>query len=483
MGHCNGWDNRPAKSRGSQELVALRRGGYNWLVHADLVRADSADSADSVEVIARVTAGSQLLVLLILLVLSAFFSGSETAVTSLSELQIRHLIERKPKKRRALEHLLLEPNDLITALLIMNNLVNVGASAVATLLFLRILPADLPQFVSALVTTGVMTIALLVMGEITPKTMAKNRAEAVTLLVVGAVWRLTTALLPIVRGLRWVSNQLLRPFGEQALEREEGAISEDHLITLIEEGEERGTIATQDGDMIRRVLALDETTAEDVMVPRTEMQAVELGTPLSEIAELVVRDGHSRYPVYEGDRDNVLGLLYAKDLFALMANGDRANLKDILRPVYYTPTTKPINVLLREFQRERLHLAVVVDEYGGVAGIVTLEDILEEIVGEIEDEYDTPRTGQLLRRLSASEAVVDGDAEVRMVNRTLGLDLSDEEAVTIAGLILEELGDIPDPGAKIRLGRALLTVEEASEREIISVRIALLPEEEDEEED
>ncbi len=438
-------------------------------------RYNSSVDVDTLEVIARVTAGSQVLVLLILLLLSSFFSGSETAVTSLSELQLRHMSERKPNKKRALKHLLEEPNDLITTLLIMNNLVNVGASAVATLLFLRILPPGLPQYVSALITTGVMTLSLLLFGEITPKTVAKNRAEGVTLVVIGPVWRLTVMLHPLVRGLRAVTGLLLRPFGEQVLEREEGTISEDHLITLIEEGEERGTIAAQDGDMIRRVLALDETTAEDVMVPRTDMQAVEINTPLAEISELVIRDGHSRYPVYEENRDNVLGLLYAKDLFALMANGDEGNLREILRPVYYTPTTKPINVLLREFQRERLHLAVVVDEYGGVAGIVTLEDILEEIVGEIEDEYDTPRTGQLLRKLSPSEALVDADAEVRMVKQTLGVDLPEDDAVTIAGLILEELGDIPEPGARLRLGRVLLTVEEASEREIITVRIAVLP--------
>ncbi len=422
--------------------------------------------------------GSQLLVLLVLLLLSAFFSGSETAVTSLHELRIRHMMERKPKKRRALQHLLDEPNDLITTLLIMNNLVNVGASALATLLFLRLLPADLPQYVSAMITTGVMTLMLLMFGEITPKTLAKNRAEWVTLAVVGPVWQLTRLLYPLVRGLRRLTRVFLRPFGEQMLEREEAAVSEDHLITLIEEGEERGTIAAQDGDMIRRVLSLDETTAEEVMVPRTDMQAIEVSTALSDLTEFVVRDGHSRYPVYEENRDNVLGLLYVKDLFALMANGDQANLRDILRPVYYTPTTKPNNVLLREFQRERVHMAVVVDEYGGVAGIVTLEDILEEIVGEIEDEYDTPRSRQLIRRLAQQEAVVDGDAEVRMVNQTLGLDLSGDDAVTIAGLILEELGDIPDPGARIRLNRVLLTVEEASEREIISVRIAILPQEE-----
>jgi len=157
-------------------------------------------------------------------------------------------------------------------------------------------------------------------------------------------------------------------------------------------------------------------------------------------------------------------------------------LRKLLRPAYYTPTAKPVNVLLREFQRERVHMAVVVDEYGGVAGIVTLEDILEEIVGEIEDEYDRPRSRQLIRRLSATEAVVDGDAEVRLVNRTLGLELPEGEAVTIAGLILEKLGDIPDPGARLQINGALLTVEGATEREITSVRITLLPGEEPTEE-
>ncbi|HIE48031.1 TPA: HlyC/CorC family transporter [Candidatus Bipolaricaulota bacterium] len=215
------------------------------------------------------------------------------------------------------------------------------------------------------------------------------------------------------------------------------------------------------------------------MVPRTEMQAIEAETPLEEVLRFVVEDGHSRYPVYEGNRDNVIGILYVKDLLRTVVNGSQKTpLRELLRPAYYTPTTKPVNVLLREFQRERVHMAVVVDEYGGVAGIVTLEDILEEIVGEIEDEYDRPRSRQLIRRISAAEAVVDGDAEVRLVNRTLGLELPEDEAVTIAGLILEKLGDIPDPGARLQIDRALLTVEGATEREITSVRVTLLPQEE-----
>jgi len=293
------------------------------------------------------------------------------------------------------------------------------------------------------------------------------------------VWQLTRFTFPVVRALRALSHGMLRPFGEELLSREGTPLSEDQLITFIEEGEERGIIPVQDGEMMKRILTLDEITAEEVMVPRTEMQAIEAETPLQEVLRFVVEDGHSRYPVYEGNRDNVIGILYVKDLLRTVVNGGQETpLRELLRPAYYTPTTKPVNVLLREFQRERVHMAVVVDEYGGVAGIVTLEDILEEIVGEIEDEYDRPRSRQLIRRISATEAVVDGDAEVRLVNRTLGLELPEDEAVTIAGLILEKLGDIPDPGARLQIDRALLTVEGATEREITSVRITLLPQEE-----
>ena len=421
------------------------------------------------------------MLLVILLVLSAFFSGSETAITSFSELRLKHLLEREKNRRRAkaLEHLLSEPNDLITCLLIWNNLVNVGASALATLLFLRLLPTGLPAYVSGLVTTFVMTALLLLFGEITPKNLAKNRAETVALKVIVPVWQLTRATYPVVRALRAISTGMLRPFGEQLLSREGAPLSEDQLVTFIEEGEERGIIPVQDGEMMKRILSLDEITAEEVMVPRTEMQAIEANTSLEEVLQFVVTDGHSRYPVYEEVRDNVIGILYVKDLLRTVLNsGKDTPLRKLLRPAYYTPTTKPVNVLLREFQRERVHMAVVVDEYGGVAGIVTLEDILEEIVGEIEDEYDRPRSRQLIRRLSATEAVVDGDAEVRLVNRTLGLELPEDEAVTIAGLILEKLGDIPDPGARLQIDGALLTVEGATEREITSVRVTILPQEE-----
>jgi CBS domain containing-hemolysin-like protein len=422
---------------------------------------------------------SQVILLLVLLFLSAFFSASETALSSLFELRIRHLLKTsKGKRAKALEHLLREPNDFITALVLCNNLVNVGASALATLLFLRILPAETPAYLTGIVTTAVMTTALLLIGEVTPKNLAKNRPEAIGLKVVVPVWYLTRSLLPLVRALRATSTGLVRPFGVDLLVREGPPITRDQFLSLIEVAEERGAITTQFAEMMRRILALDQTTADEVMVPRTEIKAIEVSTPIPEVIEFVVRDGHSRYPVYRERLDQVIGILHAKDLLAYARSGNApSSLASLLRPVIFVPTTKPVSALLREFQQERAHMAVVVDEYGGVAGLVTLEDVLEEIVGEIEDEYDRRRQRTLIRRLSQTEALVDGDTEIRRLNRTLGLSLPEEEAVTIAGLILETLGDIPEPGTKLRFGSVEITVEEATEREIQTVRVTILPEE------
>lgn len=424
------------------------------------------------------TTESQSIILLVLLFLSSFFSASETALSSISELRVFHLIRRTPSKQKAkaLEHLLRDPNDFLTCLVLYNNLVNVGASSFATLLFLRLLPPTLPSYVTGIVTTLTLTTFLLLIGEVTPKNLARNRSEAVTMAVIVPVWRLTRISRLGVRFFRATAAQLVRPFGVEFFNREKTPLSKDQLVSIIEMGEERGALSEEHGIMMRRILALDEITAEDIMVSRTDTRMIAVETALAEVVKFVVSDGHSRYPVYKDTQDNVIGLLHAKDLLPHFGEG-RADvaLATLLRPVSYVPTTKPISALLREFQQERSHMAVVVDEYGGVAGIVTLEDILEEIVGEIEDEYDRRRPRPLIRRLSPTEAIVGGDAEVRTVNRTFGLDLPEDDAVTIAGLVLEKLGDIPQTGTKIRIGRAEISIERATAREITAVRLALCP--------
>ena len=414
--------------------------------------------------------GAQVALLIFLIACSAYFSSAETAITSLDEGRLRYLVNAYKRKRRGLQLLLEEPNDMITALLIMNNLTNVGASSLMTLLSLRLLPKGLPSYQAGLLATGVMTISLLMFGEITPKNFAKNNAERFALATINQIYAITYVLKPLVIVFRAAAYGIMRMFGEDLSQEEPLAVSDEQIETLIDASEERGLIDVQDGEMIRRILDFDEMTAEQVMVPRTEVQSIEVRTSPAKAREIVAKDGHSRFPVYDRIPDNIVGTLYAKDLL-LEVDNPRPTLHGLLRPVYYTPTTKPINVLLREFQRERVHMAVVIDEFGGMAGIVTLEDILEEIVGEIEDEYDRPVT--LIKRISPDEALVDGDTSIHHLNRTMDIELPEDEGVTVSGLILHRLEAMPKVGDKVRVGSVELTVEGATEREITSVRVVV----------
>ena len=413
--------------------------------------------------------GAEVPLLLFLLVCSAFFSSTETALTSIGQGRLRFLINTHERKRRGLTHLLEEPNDLITALLLLNNLVNVAASSLMTLIVIQVAPS-LPDYQTGLLATGVMTAALLVFGEITPKNFAKHNAELVTLATISEIDTLSRILRPLIGAFRGIAHGIARLLGHDLSRKERIQVSDEQIETLLDAGEESGLLDAEDGEMIRRILDFDEMLAEQLMVPRTDVQAIEVGTSPGEAKAIMARDGHSRFPVYDGVPDNVVGTLYAKDLLALEDSGS-TSLHALLRPVYYTPMTKPVNLLLRDFQRQRVHLAVVIDEYGGMAGIVTLEDILEEIVGEIEDEYDKPTT--LMKRVTPNEAIVDGDAPVHDVNRMMDLELPEDEGVTISGLILSRLGTLPSSGDKVTVGHVQLAVETATEREIMSVRITV----------
>lgn len=417
-----------------------------------------------------VSAGAQIALLVFLVACSAYFSSAETAITSLDEGRLRYLINAHKKKRRGLLLLLKEPNDLITALLILNNLTNVAASSLMTLIAVRFLARGLPSYQAGLLATGVMTISLLIFSEITPKNFAKQNAERFTLVTINHIYAFTRVLRPLIVIFRAIAYGIMRLFGEDLAQEEPYAVSDEQIETLIDASEESGLLDAQDGEMIRRILDFDQMTAEQVMVPRPDLQSIEVRTSPAKARQIVAKDGHSRFPVYDRVPDNVVGTLYAKDLLAQVDN-PRATLHELLRPVYYTPTTKPINVLLRDLQRERVHMAVVIDEFGGMAGILTLEDILEEIVGEIEDEYDRPAA--LIKRISSDEALVDGDTSVHHLNRTMDIDLPEDEGVTVSGLILHRLEAMPKVGDNVAVGPVKLKVEGATQREITSVRVTV----------
>jgi len=429
-----------------------------------------------------VSIGAQIALLFFFIGCSAYFSSAETAITSLDEGRLRYLVNAHKKKRRGLLHLVDEPNDLITALLILNNLTNVAASSLMTLIAVQFLAQGLPTYQAGLIATGVMTVSLLIFGEITPKNFAKNNAERFTLATINQIYFFTRLLKPFIVIFRGIAYGIMRIFGEDLSKEEPLSVSDEQIETLIDASEESGLIDAEDGEMIRRILDFDEMTAEQVMVSRTDVQAIEVRTSPIKAREIVAADGHSRFPVYDRVPDNVVGTLYAKDLLA-QVDTPNPTLHGLLRPVYYTPTTKPINILLREFQKKQVHMAVVIDEYGGMAGIVTLEDIMEEIVGEIEDEYDRPIP--LIKRISSDEALVDGDTSVHELNRTMDLALPEDEGVTVSGLIIHRLEAMPKANDSVTVGPASLTVEGATETEITSVKVVVdrTVENEEEEED
>jgi len=416
-----------------------------------------------------VSLGAQGALLFGLILLSAYFSSAETAITSLAHGRLRYLINTHEKKRRGLTRLLEEPNDLITALLVLNNLTNVMASSLMTLISLTLLPAAMPDYQKGLIATAIMTISLLIFSEITPKNFAKHNAERFTLATINQIYALAIVLRPVIFLFRGVARGIGKLFGVDLAEQEPIEVSDEQIETLIDASEESGLLAEADGEMIRRILSFDEMTAEQVMVPRTDVQAIEIETPLEEARETVASDGHSRFPVYKELPDNIIGTLYAKDLIAADPSDPEITLRKLLRPAYYAPTTQPINILLREFQRQKVHMAVVVDEFGGMAGLVTLEDIIEEIVGEIEDEYDQPTS--LVKRLSTDEAVITGDSAVHDLNRTMDIELPEDEGVTINGLIQHRLGTMAKAGDRVEIDGVALLVERATDREITSVRI------------
>ena len=411
--------------------------------------------------------GAQVALLLFLISASAYFSSAETAITSLAHGRLRFLINEHAKKRRGLTLLLEEPNDLITALLVMNNLVNVMGSSLMTLIIVSLVPAG-PE-TQALIATVVMTVALLLFGEITPKSFAKHNAERLTLFTINQIYAMTRLLRPVIFVFRKAAHIIGRLVGVDLSEMEPMQVSDEQIETLIDASEESGLIDQADGEMIRRILDFDEMSAEQVMVPRTDVQSIEITTPVQEARELVAQDGHSRFPVYDGVPDSVVGMLYAKDLLTCDPADPSITLKSLLRPAYYAPTTQPINVLLREFQRQKVHLAVVIDEFGGMAGLVTLEDIIEEIVGEIEDEYDRPTA--LIKRISSDEAIINGDTSVHDLNRALDIELPEDEAVTVNGLIQNRLGAMAKTGDQVGIAGIEFVVERATDREITSVRV------------
>ncbi|MBI4345023.1 MAG: HlyC/CorC family transporter [Euryarchaeota archaeon] len=322
-------------------------------------------------------------VLLVCLLLSAFFSCAETALISVNRLHIRKREEDGVGNAAIVARLLEHPDRLLATILVGNNIVNIGAASIATLLAI-----DLFGHKGVGIATGIVTFLVLVFGEITPKAVAFQNAERLSLLLARPVDFLVRILEPVVRLLTRITNLLIRPFGGE-VRKISPFVTQEEIKMMMEVGEREGVIEREEKEMIEGVLDFRGTSVREVMVPRLDMRCIDVHVPLEIALKIVTKTNHSRTPVYDTTIDNIVGILYTKDLLRCMEEGGRKKINEIMRPAYHVPDTKRLDELFQEMRRKRVQIAMVVDEDGGTVGLVTMEDLLEEIVGEIADEYET----------------------------------------------------------------------------------------------
>jgi CBS domain containing-hemolysin-like protein len=411
------------------------------------------------------TAGIELVILVVALVLAALAASAETSMTSISRVRLKRLVEEKNPRAILVERLQRDPNGYLSTILIANTVAIITATSAATLLSINLFGEHVAQWLVGLV----VSLVVLMFCEISPKTLALQRSERVALALARPVAVATFALRPLVRAMTFVTNRLIRLVGGKAPIKGP-FVTEEELKMLVSVGEEEGVIEEQEREMIHGIFEMGDMRVREVMVPRTDMVAVEANQPVSVAAELVSKYGHTRIPVYEGNLDNIIGILYAKDLLRAINQGSQKSLREIARKPYFTPESKKVQDVLRDFRRNRVHMAIVVDEYGGTAGAVTIEDIIEEIVGPIQDEYDVGEEDEI-QYVNPNEVVLDGRVSVDDVNDMLKLQLQAAEYDTIGGYVLSQLATVPKVGDTINLGQARLVVEAVQGTRIKRVRI------------
>jgi gliding motility-associated protein GldE len=414
--------------------------------------------------------GFILLGIVVCLGLSAFFSSSETAFFSLTRSRIAELKESRDGKAQRVIRLLDHPKQLLITILTGNALVNVAIAVLAALLAIRLARThNFPVSAALIVEVFVVTAVLLLFGEITPKIIAIKYAET---------WALWTAL-PIefcrrlLFPITWVLN-LISAWVSRALrvERERFTLSEDEIRTLVEVSEERGALEEDEKEMIQGIFEISEKTVKEIMVPRVDIVCLPITATAQDVIRVVKEKGHSRIPIYNENLDNIAGLIHVKDLLPFAHNGNwEVEISTILREANFVPEGKKIDDLLRQFQQEKTHMAIVVDEYGGTSGLVTLEDVLEEIVGEIQDEYD--RELPLYQKIGEDIWLVDARINIEELNDLLGDDLIPEsdDYETLGGFIFAQTGDLPEIKQVITFDNLTFTVEDVIGKRIGRIRI------------
>lgn len=413
----------------------------------------------------------QVLIIIILLLLSAFFSSAETALTTVSRVRIRTLADDGNKRAKKVLEVTDNKAKMLSAILIGNNIVNLYASSLVTTFAGRIFGS---QWVA--VTTGVLTLVILIFGEISPKTISTLKAEKISLSYSGIISALMWILTPII----WVVNRISMGFlfllGVDSKQKEQ-SFTEDELRTIVDVSHEEGVLEHEEHEMINNVFDFGNSRARDVMIQRIDMTCASIDSTYDEIIDIFRAEKYTRLPIYKDSIDNVIGIINVKDLL-LYSPGDDFHVSEILREPYYTYEFKKTSELMEELKKTSNNITIVLDEYGSTVGMITLEDLLEEIVGEIRDEYDEDEE-DCITKISDTEYQLDGMTKLDDLNELLDTDYESEDYDSVSGLVIDKLERLPHDGDEVELDNARIVVEHTEKNRIDKMHLYIIkPEDE-----
>jgi CBS domain containing-hemolysin-like protein len=411
----------------------------------------------------------------ILLGLSAFFSASETALTAINKIKLKHLVKHKVKNAFLLQKLLEKPRDLLTTILFGNTLVNIANSILGAIFFTFIFNkiGVTSIFWKTVSTTIFMTFVILTFGEVLPKTFAIIYSEKIALFIVKIINILVVLAKPITCIFEGISIFIFKTYGID-YKTVSKLLTQDEIKTIVSIGEEEGVIQKREKTLIKNIFEFSKTTVKEIMTPRTDTIFVDGESSIKDTIHLIIEHGHSRVPVYEEKIDNILGVVYAKDLLSV-ASIEETSVKKFIREAIFIPETQSIEKLLQQMKKSKFHIAMVIDEYGGVSGIVTLEDILEEIIGEIQDEHDQYENPDFLL-IGENHYLIDAGINIDDLSDELNFDFPKEEDYdTIGGFVLYLLGRIPHKGEIIKYKNLEFKIKEIVKRRILKLEIKKYP--------
>ena len=403
----------------------------------------------------------QIITIIVLIALSAFFSASESALLSLSRFKVRYMAEKKRFGSHYVKKLKENPERLLSTVLICNSFVSIAASAIATSVAIQTFSSN-----AIAISAGIMTFLILVFGEITPKTLAIRNNEVFSLFSARIIWWLSIALTPVIKLLDYFLRAMNRLIGTKKIP----IITKEELRSIVNVSEEEGTLKELEKKLVQRIFDFENTTVGDVMTRKKSMVAVSSEMKIKDVLQLPTAKMYSRIPVYEKNKENIVGILYLKDMLKLLKEGKHdVEVREMMRKPFFVFENKKMDTMLRLFQSRKEHMAIVIDDKAHIVGVVTIENILEEIVGEIIDESD--RLNPSIAQISKNEWVVRGSTEVEDLNRKTGMAVREDDYVDLDNFIVSTLGRAPKPGEEIVYQNYRIIMDEVQGKKVLNARI------------